>query len=85
MRANALSASCSAASREAALLEAGRAIEEAGGSAPGQSGAGMNRAELAELDERLRRLEQQTREASSERSFGDGLLTLERRGLDGTA
>jgi hypothetical protein len=43
----------------------------------------MNRAELAELDERLRRLEQQTREASSERSFGDGLLTLERRGLQG--
>src|SRR5918996_4700232 len=42
-------------------------------------------AELAELDERLRRLEQQTREASSDRSFGDGLLTLERRGLDGAA
>jgi DNA repair exonuclease SbcCD ATPase subunit len=72
------------ARREAALLEAGRAIEEAGGSAPGESRAGMNRAELAELDERLRRLEQQTREASTERSFGDGLLTLERRGLDGT-
>jgi DNA repair exonuclease SbcCD ATPase subunit len=71
------------ATREAALLEAGRAIEQAGGSAPGDSRAGMNRAELAELDERLRRLEQQTREASPERSFGDGLLTLERRGVDG--
>jgi hypothetical protein len=73
--------------REAALLEAGRAIEEAGGAVAGgaTSGAGMNRAELAELDERLRRLEQQTREASTDRSFGDGLLTLERRGLDGTA
>jgi hypothetical protein len=70
--------------RETALLEAGRAIEEAGGAAPGESRAGMNRAELAELDERLRRLEQQTREASSDRGFGDGLLTLERRGLDGT-
>ena len=77
------------ARREVALLEVGRAIEEAGGAVPGgagaATGAGMNRAELAELDERLRRLEQQTREASTDRSFGDGLLTLERRGLDGTA
>jgi DNA repair exonuclease SbcCD ATPase subunit len=73
--------------REAALLEAGRAIEEAGGvvAAGAVGGAGMNRAELAELDERLRRLEQQTREASADRSFGDGLLTLERRGLQGQA
>jgi hypothetical protein len=71
------------ARREAELLEAGRAIEQAGGSSPEDSRAGMNRAELAELDERLRRLEQQTREASTERSFGDGLLTLERRGVDG--
>jgi colicin import membrane protein len=76
------------ARREAALLEAGRAIEQAGGAVSGDAGttgAGMNRAELAELDERLRRLEQQTREASSDRSFGDGLLTLERRGIDGAA
>jgi DNA repair exonuclease SbcCD ATPase subunit len=71
------------ARREAELLEAGRAIQDAGGSAPESSGAGMNRAELAELDERLRRLELQTREASTDRGFGDGLLTLERRGLDG--
>jgi DNA repair exonuclease SbcCD ATPase subunit len=70
--------------RETALLEAGRAIEQAGGAVSGgPSGAGMNRAELAELDERLRRLEQSTREASTDRSFGDGLLTLERRGIDG--
>ena len=76
------------ARREAALLEAGRAIEQAGGAVSGNAGttgAGMNRAELAELDERLRRLEQQTREASSDRGFGDGLLTLERRGIDGAA
>jgi hypothetical protein len=74
------------ARREAALLEAGRAIEDAGGAVASGAvgGAGMNRAELAELDERLRRLEQQTREATSERSFGDGLLTLERRGLQDT-
>ncbi|MGH3132816.1 MAG: hypothetical protein ACRDNY_03585 [Gaiellaceae bacterium] len=71
------------ARREIALLEAGRAIEEAGGTVSGQGGAGLSRAELAELDERLRRLEQQTREASSERTFGDGLRTLERKGVGG--
>ena len=73
------------ARREAELLETGRAIEVAGGEAPASSGAGMNRAELAELDERLRRLEQQTREATTERSFGDGLMTLERRGVEGAS
>ena len=74
------------ARREAELLETGRAIEGAGGVVPpGMSGgAGMSRAELAELDERLRRLEQQTREASADRSFGDGLRTLERKGVGGT-
>jgi len=44
----------------------------------------MSRAELDELDERLRRLEQQTRAASSDSTFGDGLRTLERKGLGGT-
>jgi hypothetical protein len=75
------------ARREAELLETGRAIEGAGGVVPpgmSSGGAGMSRAELAELDERLRRLEQQTREASSDRSFGDGLRTLERKGVGGT-
>ncbi len=74
------------ARRELALLEHGRAIEHAAG-ASGEGttavAAGMSRAELDELDERLRRLEQQTRTASTERSFGDGLRTLERRGVDG--
>ena len=70
------------ASREVSLLETGRAIEQAGGS--GASGSGTSRVELAELDERLRRLEQQTRTASSDRTFGDGLRTLERRSLGGT-
>ena len=42
-----------------------------------------NRAELTELDERLRRLERQTREASMPRGFGDDLRTLERKGLRG--
>ena len=75
------------ARRELTLLEHGRAIEQAAG-ASGEGttavAAGMSRAELDELDERLRRLEQQTRTASAERSFGDGLRTLERRGVDGT-
>jgi hypothetical protein len=43
-----------------------------------------SRAELVELDERLRRLEQQTRRATEDRTFSDGLRTLERRGLGGT-
>jgi hypothetical protein len=47
-------------------------------------GSVMSRAELAELDERLSRLEQQTRTASADRTFGDGLRTLERGGLSGT-
>jgi hypothetical protein len=71
--------------RELALLEHGRAIEQAvaGSGVEGTTAvaAGMSR---AELDERLRRLEQQTRTASAERSFGDGLRTLERRGVGGT-
>jgi DNA repair exonuclease SbcCD ATPase subunit len=61
------------ARREAALEERERALE--GG------GAGLGRAELAELEERLRRLERETREAAAERSFGDGLRTLQRKGL----
>ena len=75
------------ARRELALLEHGRAIEQAAGASGEGStavAAGMSRAELDELDERLRRLEQQTRSASAERSFGDGLRTLERKGIGGT-
>jgi hypothetical protein len=67
------------ARREAELLEHGRALGTIGAGS-----GGMSRAELDELDERIRRLERQTREASTERSFGDSLRTLERRGLSGT-
>jgi DNA repair exonuclease SbcCD ATPase subunit len=67
------------AQREAALLERERAVE---GGAPA-TGSGMSRADLADLDDRLRRLEQETRAATTERSFGDGLRQLERRGLRG--
>jgi hypothetical protein len=64
------------ARRETELLEHGRALSGVGAG----SGA-MSSAELAELDERIGRLERQTREASAERGFGDSLRVLERRGL----
>lgn len=70
------------ASREAALFERERAI--AGGAAPGGLvGGGMSRADLADLDDRLRKLEHETRSASTERTFGDGLRMLERKGTRG--
>jgi len=47
------------------------------------SSAIPNRAELIELDERLRRLERETREASNPHGFGDDLRVLERKGLRG--
>jgi len=61
------------AGREAALAE--REHEGAG------LGSGASRAELDELDDRLRRLEQETRDDSVERTFGDGLRRLEKKGL----
>ena len=68
------------AEREAALHERERAIE--GGASPAgvAIGGGMSRAELADLEDRLRRLEHETRSASTERTFGDGLRMLERKG-----
>jgi chromosome segregation ATPase len=57
------------ASREAVFAE--------GGGTPITS-----KAEFAEIDERLRRLERETREAP-ERGFGDSLRTLEQKGLRG--
>ena len=63
--------------REAAVAEREFAAPSAVGSVvPG-------RAELAELDERLRRLERETRDAASPRGFGDDLKALEQRGLRG--
>ena len=59
------------ASREAALAE----LERASGAAV------TSRAELAEIDERLRRLERETREAAGPPGFGDSLRALEQRGL----
>ena len=63
------------ASREVALAEGERS---SGGSAI------TSKAELAEIDERLRRLERETRPAPTERGFGDALRALEQKGLRGS-
>jgi hypothetical protein len=63
------------ASRDAALLESERA---GGGGTPITT-----KAEFAEIDERLRRLERETRAAPTERGFGDALRSLEQQGLRG--
>jgi chromosome segregation ATPase len=63
------------ASREAALAEG----ERSSGSSAITSKAG-----LAEIDERLRRLERETRPAPAERGFGDSLRALEQKGLRGS-
>jgi chromosome segregation ATPase len=62
------------ASREVALAEGERSS--------GRS-AITSKAELAEIDERLRRLERETRPAPTERGFGDALRALEQKGLRG--
>jgi hypothetical protein len=65
------------ATREAALAENARlGVVDAGPVIP-------SRAEMDELDERLRRLERETREATKEHGFGDSLRALEARGLRG--
>ncbi len=68
------------AQREAALLDRERALEGGTATAASPVGSGLNRADLADLEDRLRRLEHETRSASTERSFGDGLRMLERKG-----
>jgi Skp family chaperone for outer membrane proteins len=65
------------ANREAALAEHALA-------GPVDIGPAIpNRAEMDELDERLRRLERETRDATREHGFGDSLRALEHRGLRG--
>jgi Skp family chaperone for outer membrane proteins len=64
-------------SREAALAEhALSGVVDLGPVVP-------NRAEMDELDERLRRLERETREATKDTGFGESLRALEHRGLRG--
>ena len=64
--------------RAAALADIERSgiVEGGGPSIP-------SRAELAELDERLRRLERETRDATASSTFGDTLRSLEQKGLRG--
>ena len=70
------------AQRKAALLERERALES--GTMPTVAPvSGMSKADFADLEDRLRRLEHETRSASTERSFGDGLRMLERKGTQG--
>lgn len=69
------------ARREAELAERQRTLE-AGGQVVGGA-SGLSRADLDDLEDRLRRLEHETRSASSERTFGDGLRHLERKGVRG--
>lgn len=65
------------AAREAALAENARlGVVDAGPVVP-------SRAEMDELDERLRRLERETREATKEHGFDESLRALENRGLRG--
>ena len=66
------------ASREATLAENARlGVVDAGPVIP-------SRAEMDELDERLRRLERETRDATRADGFGDSLRALETRGLRGS-
>ena len=67
------------AAREAALAENIRhGVVDAGPVIP-------SRAEMDELDERLRRLERETREATKDHGFGESLRALENRGLRGSS
>jgi len=66
------------ARRETELNERSSAGERTGAVA----NSGLSRVELAELEQRLERLERETRDDSIERSFGAGLRRLERRGLN---
>jgi Skp family chaperone for outer membrane proteins len=72
------------AARSADLANREAALAEQALSGPVDLGPAIpKRAEMDELDERLRRLERETREATKEHGFGDSLRALEHRGLRG--
>jgi DNA repair exonuclease SbcCD ATPase subunit len=76
-------AELAAQSEELAAREAAFAGQERSG---GGSGVPItSKAELAEIDERLRRLERETREVAHDPGFGDSLRALERKGLRGSS
>jgi DNA repair exonuclease SbcCD ATPase subunit len=70
--------------RETELTQRERALRAGGGAAAAAAAGGPTKDDLEDLEERLRRLERETRVASTERTFGDTLRTIERRGLRGT-
>ena len=70
--------------RETELAQRERAIQAGGGTGAAAVGGGPTRDDLEDLEDRLRRLEHETRVASTDRGFGDSLRTIERRGLRGT-
>jgi hypothetical protein len=74
-------AELAAQSEELAAREAAFADHERSG---GGGTSITSKAELAEIDERLRRLERETREASHDPGFGDSLRALEHKGLRGS-
>ena len=72
------------AARSADLANREAALAEKALSGPVDIGPAIpNRAEMDELDERLRRLERETREATKEHGFDESLRALENRGLRG--
>jgi hypothetical protein len=72
------------AARSEGLAARETELDERERSLPNPAGPSIpNRAELAEIDERLRRLERETREATQPRGFGDDLRALEHKGLRG--
>jgi DNA repair exonuclease SbcCD ATPase subunit len=75
-------AELAAQSEELAAREAAFADHERSGG--GGTTSITSKAELAEIDERLRRLERETREASHDPGFGDSLRALEHKGLRGS-
>ena len=66
------------ARRESELLERQRTVAKASG-----HDTALDRAALDEIDERLRRLERETREAAELNTFDGGLRTLQQRGVRG--
>ncbi len=70
--------------RETELAQRERAVQAGGAAGAPAVGGGPTRDDMDDLEQRLRRLEHETRVASTERGFGDSLRTIERRGLRGT-
>jgi DNA repair exonuclease SbcCD ATPase subunit len=70
--------------RETELAQRERVLQAGGGTGAAAAGGGPTRDDLEDLEDRLRRVEHETRVASTDRGFGDSLRTIERRGLRGT-